>query len=321
MKPRLTVVIPVYNGMPFLPETVKSVLNQTFQDFKLIIINDGSTDQSADFLDSLTDSRIEIKHQKNKGLCNSLNQVIAEADTELIARLDQDDVALPSRFYEQLTFLDSHPDYDCVLSNISRISENGKEFGFYTISCQEEISDYDSSIYGCIVHSTICLKKDTFIALGGYRQSVYPVDDYDLLLRLEETAKVAVINKPLVKYRIHGKAGTFKTFHDMALKSRYVLAIASQRRNGEIEISLDDFEKTIDKVSFHEKIRREMNDRGKLMFRQAGLAIGENRYAVGALKLILALILSPQFSFGRLISLRKKKGYQLKAGKAESSIK
>jgi glycosyltransferase involved in cell wall biosynthesis len=307
MKPRLTVVIPVYNGMPFLPKTVESILGQTFQDFRLVIIDDGSTDQSADFLDSLADSRVVVRHHKNKGLCHSLNEAIVEADTDFVARLDQDDIALSSRLYEQMAFLDGHPDYCCVLSNISRISESGKEFGSYAINDQEEISDYQSSIYGCIVHSTICLKKEKFIALGGYRQSVYPVDDYDLLLRLEETSKVAVINKPLVKYRIHGNAGTFKTFHDMALKSRYVLAIASQRRNGETEMSLDDFKRTVDKVNFYERTKREADDRGKLMFRQAGLAFCEDRYASGIFNLILAVILAPQFSLGRLFALRKRK--------------
>jgi len=164
---KLTVIVPIYNAMPFLKETVESILQQTYQNFRLLLVDDGSADSSIDYLNSLTDSRVEIRQQKNLGLCESLNQAISSVQTEFVARLDQDDLSLPSRLQEQMEFLEQHPDYHCVLSNISRISASGKDFGHYqSNNSAGVISDYAPGTYGCIVHSTICFRRQAFISLG-----------------------------------------------------------------------------------------------------------------------------------------------------------
>ena len=307
MQQKLTVIMPVYNGMPFLAEAVDSILSQTYRDFHFLIINDGSTDESLEYLESLTDPRIEVRTQSNAGLCNSLNQAVKSCESELIARLDQDDIALPSRLYEQVKFLTSHTDYDCVLSNISRITESGNEFGAYEVNSSDETSNYSSNLYGCIVHSTICLRRESFLKLGGYRSFLYPVDDYDLLLRLEENYNVAVINKPLVKYRIHSKAGTFGTFHDMEFKTRYVIAMTTRRRAGEPEMSLTEFSQTLDQATWLERVRRNINSTGRLRFRRAGLMLGEKQYIGGVFNLAGACLLAPRFAYGRLVGLYKSK--------------
>jgi glycosyltransferase involved in cell wall biosynthesis len=227
----LTVIIPVYNGMPFLQEAVDSILSQSYTDFKILIINDGSNDNSFQYLTSLSDPRIEVIQQDNLGLCRSLNKAVFElTESEFIARLDQDDISLHSRLEEQVNFMKQNPDYACVLSNISRIGVDGREFGYYQTPAKEIIEDYDLQRYGCIVHSTILFRREKFIEVGGYRQELYPVDDFDLLLRFWETSPVAVIKKPLVKYRIHGKASTFSSFWTMETNTRYVLEMHHRRK-------------------------------------------------------------------------------------------
>jgi glycosyltransferase involved in cell wall biosynthesis len=306
MQHNLTVVIPVYNGMPFLKETIQSILDQTYQDFHLLIVDDGSTDGSTEYLKTLTDSRVEVKFQKNMGLCASLNQAMLSSNSNLIARLDQDDIAAPTRLQEQINFLNSHPDYSCVLSGISRFT-SGMEFGSYQNDYTEEISDYTQVIYGCIVHSTICFRRESFVALGGYRPSLYPVDDYDLLLRFEESYKVAVINKALVRYRIHSKAGTFKTFSDMEFNTKYVEEMASRRRAGMPELSLTEFGETLNQVTSWEKYSRNINGIGRLMFRRAGLMIGEGNYINGLYNLVGASLLSPKNTFHKLMGMYQNK--------------
>lgn len=305
MHPRLTVVIPVFNGMPFLPEAVESILFQTYQDFLLLIIDDGSTDDSLQYLNSLSDPRIEIRQQRNLGLCHSLNGAIAVIKSEFVARLDQDDVALPSRLEEQMAFLVEHPNYTCVLSNISRIDANSREFGYYQNSSLGSVKDYHPKDYGSIVHSTICFRKDKFLEIGGYRQSVYPVDDFDLLLRFWEKEKVAVIDKPLVKYRIHSKAATFKVFQDMQMITRYVTAMSQLRLDGKPEISLDEFRNTLDKSTLQQKLVRYFKQTGMLLFRKAGLLIGNGQVIQGILSLLGAFLCNPQFVSKRLLTLRK----------------
>lgn len=303
MSSKLTVIIPVYNGMPFLKEAVESILNQTYSDFRLLIIDDGSTDDSFHYLQSLSDDRLELWQQRNLGLCTSLNRAIQTVDSEFIARLDQDDVALPSRLQEQIEYLIHHPETICVLSNISRIVANGKEFGSYTTHVQEPISDYDPDQYGCIVHSTICFRRQAFVDLGGYRSQVYPVDDYDLLLRFWETGKVAVINKPLVKYRVHSKASTFKVFREMQIKTRYVTTMSQLRQTGNPELSLLEFMQTLDQTHFLGKLARHFEESGMLHFRKAGLLIGEGQMFLGGLNLMIAVLYYPHFAIKRLMAL------------------
>ena len=300
----LTVIIPVYNGMPFLPRAVESILEQSFREYKLLIVDDGSRDGSLDYLRTLDDPRIEIRCQPNMGLCQSLNLAIESAESRFIARLDQDDIAMPHRLEKQLSFLGSNPNYAGVLSNYSRISADGNEFGYYQTDNVEKIYDYRSELHGCILNSTFMFDRLKFKELGGYRASLYPVDDYDLLMRFEEKHDLAVINEPLVKYRIHSGAWTFKTFYDMETKSRYAKAIADRRRLGKSEISLRQFRSTVDRLSPWGELIRYAHSTGKLLFRKSGLLIGEKKKISGLLNLSFALCLAPGFAIRRLMSLR-----------------
>jgi glycosyltransferase involved in cell wall biosynthesis len=303
--PQLTIIVPVYNGMPFLPETIESLLQQTYQNFRLLVIDDGSTDKSLDYLKTLSDPRLEIRQQKNLGLCESLNRAIKSTASEFIARLDQDDTAMPSRLQEQMDFLTQKPDYGCVLSNITKITESGKQAGTYQMKVSDSIFDYEPEREGCIVHSTICFRRDVVLALGGYRSETYPSDDLDLLLRLWEKSKVAVINKPLVNYRIHSKAATFKTFRTMRFKYRYVIAMSHLRQSGKPEISLAEFTQSLERTHPWTAFVQYIRDTGLLLFRRAGLQIHEGKVVLGMFNLAIAFICHPQLVIIRLTALRK----------------
>ena len=101
MCPAISVVIPVYNGAQFLAETIQSILDQTFGDFELLLINDGSTDESPTILNKYTDPRIRVVHQENVGLVETLKKGISLASADLVARLDQDDISKPQRLAHQ----------------------------------------------------------------------------------------------------------------------------------------------------------------------------------------------------------------------------
>ena len=125
---RITVSINAYNGMPFLIEAVESILKQTMQDFILFIVNDGSTDGTADYLKQLTDPRIRVLDQANSGTAASSNRAISECNTEYIVRMDADDISLPTRLECLLQFMASrqrdvvrvHANY--ILGKIGRAS-------------------------------------------------------------------------------------------------------------------------------------------------------------------------------------------------------
>ena len=109
MDPKISVLLPAYNAQAYLRESIESILAQTFSDFELIIINDGSTDQSLEIMTSFKDSRIRIINQENAGLPISLNRGIRLARGIYLARQDADDISLPNRFSAKVQFLDRHP--------------------------------------------------------------------------------------------------------------------------------------------------------------------------------------------------------------------
>ena len=299
----LTVIIPVFNGIEYIKESVDSILNQSYKNFNLLVIDDGSTDGSYEYLSKKADNRLTIYKQENLGLCFTLNKYIKSVSTEYIARLDQDDIALNSRLFEQVSFLKKNPSYDVVLSLVNRIGANGYNFGYYHIyNPNKYFFDYDPLKYGTIAHSTMMFNKKVFMEVGGYRSELYPVDDLDLLHRLHENYKVAVINKPLVNYRIHQDAFTFKYFNDMKLKTSYVNFLAKERKLGRSEITLSDYQNKYkqSKVSM-------ISDLGELLFRKAGSFWGCSNYFLSLLYLFLALILNPSNTLKRLNRLQKAK--------------
>ena len=118
----VSMVIPVYNGMPYLKDTIDSILDQTYKNFELIIIDDGSLDTSEKYIKSLSDKRIVFMKHQNMGLCNSLNKAFFIANGKYILRNDQDDISESYRIEKQLDIL-KNSDFDCLFSYISKISE------------------------------------------------------------------------------------------------------------------------------------------------------------------------------------------------------
>ena len=125
--PRISVVMPVFNGGSYLAAAVESILKQSFNDFELIVIDDGSTDKTACVLAGFarSDGRIRVIGQANTGVVASLNRALDLARGEYVARMDADDVSLPSRFELQVAFLDTHPEVAVVGSAITLIDEEG----------------------------------------------------------------------------------------------------------------------------------------------------------------------------------------------------
>ena len=117
MKPQVTVLTAVYNGLPYLKEAIESTLSQTYSDFEYLIIDDASTDDSVECILSYKDSRIRLmRNKKNLGVSSTFNKALSTITTPYVARLDQDDISLPNRLKEQIDYLDKHPDISVVSS-------------------------------------------------------------------------------------------------------------------------------------------------------------------------------------------------------------
>jgi len=199
--------MPVYNAVRYLRGAVQSVLDQTYRDFELVAVDDGSKDASLSMLQEFaaSDSRVKIISRPNTGIVGALNDGITAARGEFVARMDSDDVCEPVRLEKQVAFLDAHPDYVLVGSQVMLIDPEGASL------CPKRDTEYThEAIDGAhlahrwpLVHPSITVRKSAIEAVGGYRRKYEWLEDLDLFLRLAEMGRIASLPDILLKYRVH----------------------------------------------------------------------------------------------------------------------
>lgn len=204
VKPTLiTVLMSVYNGESFLSEAIESILNQSFKDFEFIIINDGSTDKSLSIIKGymLIDRRIVLISRENKGLITSLNEGIALAKGKYIARMDADDISLPERLEEQVTFMNGNPEVGAS-GSWAEVFGDGVEPKLIKHPAITKELKPKLLFSVCFVHPTVMLRKEVLEKFNlRYDPNALHVEDYELWTRLIEKTEVANIQKVLLKYR------------------------------------------------------------------------------------------------------------------------
>ena len=208
----VSVILPAYNCEKFIGQAIRSVLDQTFREFELIIVNDGSTDKTEFVILAFDDPRIVyIRNQQNQGLISSLNRAINIAQGKYIARMDADDICNPERLAKQKELLDKHEDITLVASTIDLIDENGENAGVWQLDRKtvspEQIRK--RMVYeNCIAHPTVMIRT-AVLKEFKYTPGQVNIEDYDLWLRLLSRGhKISKINEPLLLYRIHGSSIT-----------------------------------------------------------------------------------------------------------------
>lgn len=209
--PYISVILPVYNSGNWLAATINSVLAQTMRDFELIIINDGSTDESAAIIRSFSDSRIRYLEQPNRGLVATLNRGLAEAKGTYIARIDGDDVCLPERFARQAAWLDAHPATAVTGCFVNFINEKGEEIGHWPVDranhTPEQIRHALPSL-NCMTHPSI-MARAAIMRQFGYNPAQQHIEDYDLWLRMQaEGLQIDKVPEVLLQYRVHSASVT-----------------------------------------------------------------------------------------------------------------
>lgn len=201
--PLLCVVMPVYNGEKFLAQAVESILAQTFRDFELIAIDDGSTDRSHDILAAYQqrDSRIKIHRQpRNLGLVEALNTGCRIATGEFIARMDADDISLPERFEKQLQFMEAHPEVGVLGTWIDYIDEDSTlHRRYWHPPISPKFIRWGFLFGPSLAHPTWMIRRQIGEQIGFYRP--VKVEDYDFLTRASQITEIANIPETLLHYR------------------------------------------------------------------------------------------------------------------------
>jgi glycosyltransferase involved in cell wall biosynthesis len=211
-KPLISVVMPVYNSLPHLREAVESVLEQTLGDFELLAIDDGSSDGSAEVLAEYAkrDGRLRVIRQANGGVTAAICRGLDEARGPLIARMDADDICLPERFAKQVAYLRAHPECVAVGSAARVIDEDGDElFDDFNAGDHDAIDRWHmEKRCARLCHPSMMIRAEALRSVGGYCRQRITSQDFDLWLKLAETGRLACLDEPLVKYRVHPKSVT-----------------------------------------------------------------------------------------------------------------
>ena len=205
MAPRISVVMPVWNGEKYLAEAIDGILHQTFRDFEFIIVDDGSTDATPEILKSCSDPRLRLHRLDHAGIVKALNHGVSQARAEWIARQDADDISLPGRLEAQWKALNSNPNAILAHTHVEWIGEDGHNLGSKGARFPRTRAFLALKLcFQCpIVHSTVMFNKQVFDKVDGYRPEERHAEDYSLWGRMLERGEFIGLPERLIKFRIH----------------------------------------------------------------------------------------------------------------------
>lgn len=230
----ISVVMSVFNGEKYLGQSIESILNQSFESFEFVIINDNSSDNSLRIVEkyALRDKRIKIiKNQNNIGLTKSLNKGLSIAKGKYIARQDHDDVSMPNRFSEQVNFLDGNPGFSLCGTNYNYIDDKNdvieKKSGYLPLDSEQIHLDLPKR--NCFFHSSIMFRNEGY----SYREKFIYAQDYDFYLNLLTAGKkMANLKDPLLLWRMNDESISFKKNHEQKLFAQAARKMLKLRMDG-----------------------------------------------------------------------------------------
>ncbi len=238
--PRISVLMAVHNARRYLERGLRSVLRQTFPDFEFIIVDDGSTDGSRRLLErwARRDARIRLISRENRGLTRSLNEALSLARGEFVARMDADDVSLPTRFALQLDYLARHPEYVAVGGEVLLVDPEGWPIGFRGHPRAHD--DIDRWLLqangGALTHPAVMMRASALREIGGYREKFPVAQDLDLFLRLAETGRLANLPEILLQWRQSRHSVNATKHHAWRDMKRMALEDAMARRRIQLDV-------------------------------------------------------------------------------------
>lgn len=310
--PVVTVIISALNAEKFIREAIDSVLNQTLKNFELIVIDDGSTDSTLSIYNHYRkkDNRIIIDSHSNIGMGASVNRAIKLANSDLIARMDADDIMVENRLEEQVNFISKRHEIGivgCLTEFIGNRSQTIGEQDFTQTNDLLTIEDTRRYVAQkkCIhfAHTGMMCRKNAFKDVGGYTGKYWPSDDIELFNKIADKGfGVVVLPKVLMKYRLHEASIMASEFYRSVIKSHWVEDSILRRRKGMEELTYEAYVQRLDAESLHKRIRRYRVIYGNNYFRNAGIEFSNKNLFKFAYLIFLSLILRPNNISKRLFT-------------------
>jgi glycosyltransferase involved in cell wall biosynthesis len=225
--PKVSIILPCYNGARWISQSIESVLAQTYNDLELIIIDDGSKDNSREIISSyLYDKRIHYIYQENKGFSSALNEGIRESTGDFIGFIGQDDLYMPNKLQIQVKYLNEHKNIDLVHSNYCFIDSNGQVIGVRDMKVPKFSSRWKMIEYlfinNFIGFETVLVRRNCFDEVGLFDERMTGFSDHDMWLRIAGKFNIAYINLILVKKRKHERQLS-RTAFEKCLRDEFLM--------------------------------------------------------------------------------------------------
>ena len=295
----VTILMTVYNGMPYLPQAVESICAQTHADWRFVVVNDGSTDGTRDYLSTLRDDRFLILHRENAGTAAAANHGLEFCNTRYLARMDADDISLPTRLAEQVAYLDAHPEVGLVGAQMAPLGSAG-------IGASLRLpTDHDTIMHALLsgrhgmAHSCIMLRTELLKQLGGYWS--YRLNDaWDMMLRMGEVARLANLDRVLHHYRVHDRSLTGSRMRRMRQSIALACELARRRQAGLPTITLDEFQARWDARPWWRRVAESIDLYARCQYRVAQAELYGGRPVRGSARLAWAAFCAPQLTIERL---------------------
>lgn len=265
----VTVFIPIYNSEKYIKETLKSIINQTYDNLEILIIDDGSTDRSLEIINEFKDKRIKIlKNETNKGIPYTRNRGLKNSNGKYIAIMDSDDISMKDRIEKQVNYLQTHPNIDLVSSNIKKFSNNRFENFIYRIHSEfkKYLNDtqvkYNMIFSNPIPNTSVMIRKETIEKLNlRYDEKFFVAQDYNFWVdMILSNCKLIVMKDVLLEYRTgHMNITKFSSLNKKNIRKEIIFNIKDKMLNY-YKIELSDYEKRMFFEFFGEERIEKINE-------------------------------------------------------------
>jgi GT2 family glycosyltransferase len=304
----LTVAMPVFNNERFLAAAIESVLGQSYRDFEFLVCDDGSSDGSLDIARryAQADNRIRVLAHPNVGICNTMNDAIANGRGEWIACMHGDDVMLPQRLERQIAFVQKNPDVDLTSCLVHWIDDRDRVVGYSRchLTSREAVKRVmaDDGVLA-FPHPGAMFRKLAVQAVGGYRTQAFPTEDVDLWNRIADGGYgVLVQPEVLLRYRVHSNTSSTMRAKRVMRHLRWVEACIQARHAGKREPTVEQFLRARREAGVLRRIDDERIDIGHAAYQNAINYYASSRYCRMAPSMLTALLLRPGLFLPRLLA-------------------
>ena len=304
--PAVSILISAHNSARFMAETLESILAQTHTDFECVIVNDGSTDGTAQIVQRYQgDPRVILLDLPKVGLCAALNRGLELTRAPLIARMDSDDVMFPERLAMQVEYLKQNPELGGCASFYHLIDEHGNRIGdgrspLTSLANIERHLEYGGHLI--YPNPTAMLRRSVILALGGYRDEYFPCEDVDLFVRMLEAGQpVLVMPEYLLNFRIHGASVSANNAERQFHTNQLIFRNHRARKRGAPTITIEEYFARMKAAAFARRLATRAQVNSFILHRKAARAKTDRHELRGNALLLLAMALDPIDAYWKVV--------------------